>query len=231
MARFFEEEEFCEEVVKALKPKISNFNRIGFPAILGIHNPLEVKQRLENSLGAKIFEIPTIPPSVPGIRLHNLLTRVIEKNHGRIYTGMDVYSFGSEDHLVTKVWSRAAARSTQHLAKTFILATGGILGGGFVFDSEKQLKEVVFGLSIPVHQIHDDWLKSEFLDPRGHPLFHFGIQVNNNLQPINENEQPIFNNLYAVGSTLNHCDLIREFSLEGVALSTGYKVGKEIPLS
>ena len=231
MARFFEEEEFCEEVVKALKSKMGNVNRVGFPAILGIHNPVKVVQRLENGLGVNIFEIPTIPPSVPGIRLHNLLTRVIEKNHGRIYTGMDVFAFEKEDHCVTKVWSRAAARSKHHLAKSFVLATGGILGGGIVFDPEKQIKEVVFGLSIPAPQTYNHWLRSEFLDPQGHPLFRSGIQVNQDLQPITEDENLIFKNLYVVGTTLGHCDVVREFSLEGVALSTGYKVGKESSFS
>lgn len=45
---------------------------IGLPAILGMHRPDLVKTELERLTGLQIFEIPTMPPSVPGIRLREM---------------------------------------------------------------------------------------------------------------------------------------------------------------
>jgi anaerobic glycerol-3-phosphate dehydrogenase len=36
----------------------------------------------------------------------------------------------------------------------------------------------------------------------------------------------LFHNLYAIGSILDNCDPVREISLGGIALSTGYWLGK-----
>ncbi len=228
LAQCFENEEFCEEIIKILRPKLSNASRIGFPAVLGIRKTNEIVQRLENELDIKVFEVPTIPPSIPGIRLHHMLVRAIEQNNGRIYSGMDVFSAQSEDAYITKVWSKAAARSKCHIASKYILATGGILGGGFICDPDKRIREPIFGLPIEIPKDPNHWLEYEFLSPTGHKIFRSGVRVNHTFQPLDENGNIIYKNLYAIGTLLGQCDVLREYSFEGVALSTGYRVGKEL---
>jgi len=43
LARLFDTPEFRAEVVEALKPKLTNAGRVGFPAVLGLKRPLEAK--------------------------------------------------------------------------------------------------------------------------------------------------------------------------------------------
>ena len=62
--------------------------------------------------------------------------------------------------------------------------------------------------------------KSEFLHAHGHTIFQSGVHARHNFQAG-------FKNLYVVGNTLAG-DFIHERSLEGVALVTGFSVGKHL---
>jgi glycerol-3-phosphate dehydrogenase subunit B len=60
---------------------------VGFPAVLGIQHVMQVKRELERILALPVFEIPTMPSSIPGIRLNRLLIKAIE-NGWRVYGGL-----------------------------------------------------------------------------------------------------------------------------------------------
>ena len=56
---------------RELKPKLDGATRVGFPAVLGLEHNAEAWRDLSDRLGVPAFEIPTLPPSVPGMRLFN----------------------------------------------------------------------------------------------------------------------------------------------------------------
>jgi glycerol-3-phosphate dehydrogenase subunit B len=228
LAQLFDQPDFRAGVAAALKPRLEHATRVGFPAVLGLHRPLEVKRDLEEQIGCQVFEIPTLPPSVPGIRLHNLLLSAIKRHGGRIFDGMEVVATDAGDRRVTAVWTEAAARRLSHSATSFVLATGGILGGGITTDHKGHVREVVFGLPLSAPPDRSAWFRRGFLDPSGHPIYQAGLSVNAAFQPVDEEGQVLYQNLYAAGTTLAHCEALRERSLEGVALVTGYLVGKQI---
>ena len=120
--------------------------------------------------------------------------------------------------LVHTVWSEAASRMQPHHAKSFVLATGGILGGGITADNNGYAHETIFGLPIKTPQYPSQWFNREFLGAGGHPINRCGIGVDSAFQPVDSSNKVIFQNLYAVGGTLGNCDPIRERSLEGIAL-------------
>lgn len=228
LARLFDTEVFRAEVITALKSRLGACERIGFPAILGLEHPIQAKQDLERGLNRPVFEIPTLPPSVPGIRIHNILIKVIQESGGNIYNGMQVTGYESDNDHLKGVWSEAAARKKYHSAKIFILATGGLLGGGIVGDQDGAVHEIVFNLPLAAPRERLDWFKPHFLDPSGHPIFQTGIQINSILQPTDHNGCEAFMNLYTAGSTLAGGDFLRERSQEGIALATGYTIGEII---
>jgi glycerol-3-phosphate dehydrogenase subunit B len=80
LARLFENDEFLEELIAVLKPHLGSARRIGFPAVLGLEHSGKVHKQLEEELGRQVFEIPGLPPSIPGIRLHNLLVSAARKS-------------------------------------------------------------------------------------------------------------------------------------------------------
>lgn len=227
LAKAFESPAFRSEVVKALEPKLGTVERVGFPAVLGIETPRTVKEDLEQQLERKVFEIPTLPASVPGIRFHTILTRAIEGAGGRVFDGMEVLSADTEDGRVRTVWSEAAARRQPHRAEHFVLATGGILGGGIFADQDGSVTETIFDLPVRAPSEREEWFRRDFLDPQGHPIQRAGLLIDESFHPVNEHGDVVYKNLYAAGTTLAHCEALRERSFEGIALATGYLVGEQ----
>jgi glycerol-3-phosphate dehydrogenase subunit B len=228
LARLFDIPLFREEVISSLKKQSRHVERIGFPAVLGIDKSLDVIKHLEESLGVRVFEIPGLPPSIPGIRLHNLLSNTILSHHGIIDNGMQVILADVESKTVKSIWSEAASRVIGHRANDFIVATGGLLGGGIVVNHNGYAKDTVFDLPIKIPQPHSSKFQDRFLSSKGHPIFQSGLQVDNELHPVSENGDLEFENVHAAGSIIGNCDPVRELSLEGIAITTGFFVGENI---
>ena len=229
LARLFDEPEFRQELIDTLKPKLGgNISRIGFPAVLGLINTTEVHKHIESSLGVPVFEIPGLPPSIPGIRMHNMLVSAIESLHGIIDNGSFVSLASAEKDILTAVVTEAAARQITHSARIYILATGGILGGGITTDQNGYAQETVFNLPLPISHTRSDWFNSRFLSNKSHSIHLKGVNVDFDLHPVNDHAQIIYKNLYAVGNIIGNCDPIREHSLEGIALATGFKIGESM---
>jgi glycerol-3-phosphate dehydrogenase subunit B len=137
---------------------------------------------------------------------------------------MEVSTSSLNGNEVQSVQSEAAARQVVHTAQTFILATGGILGGGITIDQGSNTREPIFNLPIDVSNDISHWFQKDYLSEPGHPVFKTSIPVNQSFQPVDNHGDVIYSNLYAIGSQSANCDPIRERSLEGIALATGFKV-------
>ncbi len=227
LARLFDKPEFRQEVIDSIKPRLGKVERVGFPAVLGLQHPLEVLEHLQTELGIPVFEIPGLPPSIPGIRLQNLLIAAIQQAHGSVYTGMHVTKSGTDGNLIHTIWSDASSRQIVHHARTFVLATGGILGGG-ISANNGYAQETIFNLPVTSPQPANTWFQDKFLAKPGHPIFRTGILTDPEFRPLNDTGEVIYSNLYAVGNALANCDSVRERSLEGIALITGFMVAEII---
>ncbi len=225
LAQLFERSDFRREVVEALAGRLEGAGRVGFPAVLGLSNALQVHAELQDRLGVPVFEIPTLPPSIPGIRLHRILVAAIEREGGRVHEGMQVTQGFAEQQRMISVRSEAAGRDLVHGAGSFILATGGILGGGIKTTWEGEVIETVFNLPLQTPPDRSQWLQREFFAPQGHPIFRTGVVVDSKLRPINETGEVIYENVHVVGGALGNCDPIGERCLEGIALASGLHAG------
>lgn len=212
----------------ALKKVHQPGERIGLPALLGINEHPTLWRELQSAVGAPIFEIPTLPPSVPGIRLYRALSQQLTALGGRIESNMEVIGFQADDQQIHWVETATSARPLKHRAANFLLATGGVLGGGFASDHTGRFWETIFNLPLTVPQDHNAWFRHQFLHPQGQPVFAGGVGVHAQFQPLDQNDTIIYNNLWAAGGVLAHADPIRERSLEGIAVATGIMAGKNI---
>ena len=231
LAELLDTMEFRKELIETLKSQVKRDTwqkgaRIGFPAVLGLKQPIEILGEFEDQLGIPIFEIPTLPPSIPGIRLHNLLVKAIEEKGGRVIQGMQVVAAETRDGMVSTLFSEAAARLKPHRASKFILATGGILGGGIHVDYATPPQEVILNLPVEAPSDRQSWFEQSFISSKGHSLFRCGIAVNSQFQPIDLKGNLLYDNLRFIGAGLANCDPLQERSLEGVALATGYLAGR-----
>ena len=226
LARMFEMPGYCTEVAKLIQPHLGNSARVGMPAVLGLNKSTEVLHNLETQLTVPVFEIPGLPPSIPGIRIHNLLIQAIQAAGSRATPGMLVQSADINNRHVNRVCTEAAARQKPHQADQYILATGGVLGGGFIAGQTGELHETVFNLPINSAAHRESITNRSFFSVDGHPIFRYGIRADQSLRPIDALGRVLLDNVFIAGSALDGYDPLRERCLEGVALVTGYWAGK-----
>ncbi len=225
IAREFESGDLADEVADLLGPHLRDSDRVGFPAILGFGRSLGVKARLEERLKRPVFEIPSAPPSIPGMRLHQILKQAITQHGGQVFDGMEVVGAQLQDGRILALLSEAAGREKRHRAAVYLLATGGILGGGIVADHRGKVSEAILELPLASIPVPSRWFKRDYFDPTGHPLYQVGVRVDRRFRPLGEEGKPCIDNLLAAGGLLANSDTLRERSHEGVAIATGYWAG------
>ncbi len=228
LAELLDDARTQQRLIDALKLVVKPGERVGLPAILGRHAHPQALAALQAGLNTAVFEIPTLPPNVPGIRLATALRHALEARGVRVEIGMEAVGFHAEAGVIESVETTTSARPLKHRANAFLLATGGVLGGGFNSDHTGRFWEVVFNLPLTVPQDRRAWFRPGFLDPQGQPAFRGGVAVNDAWQPVDAAGRVVFANLWAAGGLLAHMDAILERSLEGVAIATGVAAVDEI---
>ena len=213
------------QLADALQKIVKPGERIGLPAILGMTHHLTLLAELEEKTAVPVFEIPTLPPSVPGVRLFTALREHIRGMGVRVEAGVEIVASettaaNGSPAQVLWVESETSARPWKQKAPKFLLATGGILGGGFDSNIDGRVWEKIFDLPLTVPQKRTEWFEAGFLSQTGHPVFNGGVAVNKDFQPIDSTGKPLFMNLWAAGNLLAQYDPIQERSLEGTAVTT-----------
>lgn len=226
LAAELDKPEHCQKLGAALKAAVRPGERIGLPAILGLNDHAQTLATLSRMAGAPVFEIPTLPPSVPGLRLTAALRRLLDRHNVRVEVGMEVIGVHVEDGIVRWVETDTSARPLKHTARGFVLATGGVLGGGFSSDHAGRFWETVFNLPLNVPQDRGQWFRPLFMAPEGQPVFCGGVTVNGEFQPLDGRGGIVYRNLWAAGGLLAGTDPLQEHSLEGIALASGVAAGQ-----
>ena len=223
LAQVLDDDAAAKRLAEGLKKVVKSGERVGLPAILGMKRHTQVLKMLRDTVGAPVFEIPTLPPSVPGMRLMTALRSYYERElHGRLDLGLTVTQFEADGGKVKSVSSQASARPVRHRADRFLLATGGILGGGFGSDYTGRVHEVIFDLPLDVPQKRSEWFHPDFLAPEGHAVFRGGLRVAKDFRPVHADGQAVFENLWASGNLLTDSDPVSERSMEGIAIATAF---------
>ncbi len=223
LARWLEQPSFRDFLSSEIKKQIRGEELIGLPAILGINDPMGVRKDLEKRLGISVFEIPVLPPSIPGLRIfHRLKERLIQRG----VTFLQGYSV-SKVSLRGKRCERidvfhppvASSFSADH----YLLATGRFMGGGLQAEA-KRIYESVFHLPVAQPGSPEEWFERSFYDP--HPVHRSGVLTDSSLRPIDEKGEWILENVRVAGTILAHQNWIEEKSREGIEIVTGYWAAK-----
>ena len=215
---------FVQQLLKKLSsPEFRQVEQVGFPAILGNKNSYPIFLELSEKIGLPIFEIPTLPPSLPGMRLYKLLAKEIQINNGVILEGSQVVGADALKNRIDVVYAEAATRLNPFYGQKIILASGGILGGGLVKEFDRPIRETIFNLPVKSPDINQKEPKDQL-----NWLLQSGIEVNKYFQPIDGSGDVIFNNVWCIGAGLYKANPISTRSVEGISLVTGYSVGESI---
>lgn len=214
-------------LVDAVMPYVDDAERIGFPALLGDSNVHEVRADLGDRLGTDLFEIPTGPPSLPGLRLEDQLYAALDAEGVRYETGCPVVNYETTDSTSDRLRSVLVERSGREIpytATTFVLATGGLIGKG-IDSNRERVYEPVFNCHVPHSSDRYDWFTDDAFGD--HPYARLGLKHDTAMQPLDVDGDPEFTNLYAAGAVVGGADVAREKSASGVSLATGIVAGRK----
>lgn len=224
LARLLDRDSYRASAAQLWRPVLKGVTRLGLPAILGQSDAMTAWGDLSEKLGVALFEIPLLPPSVPGMRLFNLLQTAIEEARGRVIIGPGVTGWAS-DGRARGIVAATAGGPRRYSAQHVVLATGGFRHGGLHAPALGQARETVFDLPVMTGQ---DWFAPVYWDK--HPYARFGVRVNEAFQPLNPAGSVVYENVYAIGGLLAGADRHGEGSREGIDLATAYKAVQQIPL-
>jgi glycerol-3-phosphate dehydrogenase subunit B len=223
----FEQQDFRESIMRELKPRLAPGEVVGFPAVLGLRHAGEVWQELEAGLRRRVFEVPTLPPSVGGVRVFESLTAALRRKGARIVIGSTVDGAESDGRRLTGVVAQTSGRPRTYWARAFVLASGGFSSGGFEVDSHGRARETILDLPVAgAPAPGDPRFASGYFDE--HPIAGAGLAVDELLRPLDAGGAPAFENLHAAGAALAGAVPWREASGNGLSLSTGYAAASAI---
>jgi len=220
-AKSLEAEPCRAELCARLAPLLGAAEAVGFPAILGLAHWQEVLTDLSARLGRPVFELPCLPPSAPGFRLHEIMLKALQREGARVTWGLRFKPCLARSGLLEGIQVCYEAISETIRARQVLMATGRFLGGGLAADRQA-VRETLFGLPVSQPPRRENWHRVSFLDRRGHPLNRAGLEVDDLFRPLGAGSQPAHENLFAAGSILAHQDWTRQKCGAGLAIATAY---------
>ena len=219
LARRFDDPGWRAAFAGRLALKLQADERVGLPAVLGVRDPHGAWSDLEHRLGRRVFEIPTLPPSVPGMRLYEILRAALRAAGGRLVLGAEVVSSERDGSRVTSIATHSAGHDSRYAARWFVLASGGFNSGAIELDSHWATHDRVLGLplrGLPAEgepRFVPDYLAEQ-------PMSRVGIAVDAELRAEGAE------NVLVAGAALPGAVPWREGSGEGIALASGSRAAQ-----
>jgi glycerol-3-phosphate dehydrogenase subunit B len=214
LARRFDDPAWRADFAARLALKLGAEERVGMPAMLGARDPHGAWTDLQQRLGRAVFEIPTLPPSVPGMRLFEVLRSALRRAGGRLVLGAEVVSYERAGPRVVSVATASAGHDAHYAAPWFVLAAGGFGSGAIELDSRWATHDRV--LDLPLRGLPEtgaprfvgDYLAEQ-------PMARVGVAVDGELRAEGAE------NVLVAGAGLPGAVPWREGSGEGIALASG----------
>jgi glycerol-3-phosphate dehydrogenase subunit B len=219
LGRRFDDPAFRRDLAARLGPLVQGDERVGLPAVLGLRDPHGAWSDLQERLGRPVFEIPTLPPSVPGMRMFEALRAALRAAGGRLVMGARVVGAEREGARVTALRVDTAGRETVFGARSVVLATGGFASGGLALGSDWVVRETM--LDLPLRGVPPPGsprFRPEYFDEQ--PMAPVGVAVEANLRAEGTE------NVLVAGAALPGAEPWREGSGEGISLTSGYRAAE-----
>jgi len=216
---------FRRRLAEELAARVEPGESVGLPAVLGLEKAPEVWRELQDRVGAPIFEIPTLPPSVPGMRVHRRFAAALRKGGARSIVGAVAVGAETRNGSIDAVVVQDAARKRSYRARAFVIATGGFASGGLELELGGNVRELVLGLPV-AGTLDGSAFAAGALDP--HPLSRAGLAVDDELRPVDADGKVVYDNVYAAGAMLAGAEPWREKSGDGISIASGIRAAEAI---
>ncbi|MCX8117474.1 MAG: anaerobic glycerol-3-phosphate dehydrogenase subunit GlpB [Desulfobacterota bacterium] len=223
LARWMEQPPFREFVAGEIKAVLKGEEMVGLPAVLGIRDPMRARRDLEKRLGVAVFEIPILPPSIPGLRIFGRFKEWLIRRGATFLQGHWVSKATLKGKRCEGIEIGHPPVTRLDTAEQYIVATGRFMGGGLMADRDR-VWEPLFHLPVFPFLSPRDWFGASFFDD--HPIHRMGISTDASFRPLDERGNIVLENVRIAGTLLAGHHFLKEKSREGIEIVTGYWAAK-----
>jgi glycerol-3-phosphate dehydrogenase subunit B len=227
MAQALELVQNRKKLAQSVHPHVKDALAVGMPAVLGLRRTRRILADLKAEIGVPVFEIPTMPVSVPGQRLKEAFETGLPSKGIQHFLQQEVLAAKSLAGGGFQL-SIGNQEITRHIrTRAAILASGRFLGQG-LYARRQDIRESIFDLPVWQPAARSEWHRQDLLDPRGHAVNRAGLEIDDAFHPVDIAGRPVFDDLYAAGTILAHQDWMRMKCGSGLAIATAYGAVKAL---
>jgi glycerol-3-phosphate dehydrogenase subunit B len=231
-AKEMEYEPCREKLAEIVLPHLKDAAAVGFPAVLGVQNSMDVHRDLEKRLGVPVFEIPFLPPSIPGLRLQMVFQQQLVQRGVQAFFQQQADKVSAPDSGGFLLDIGEGTDQFRIRAKGVILSTGRFFSKGLTAE-RSGIRETVFNLPVCQPVTRTCRHNPEFFARSGHDINMAGLAIDDLFRPLDRSGRPAFPALFAAGSILAHQDWIRMKCGSGLSITTAFAAveafAKQVP--
>ena len=226
IAQLLEHKLAFNDLVSEIIESAQGANAVLLPACFGLENQ-EFMNALRDATKLALFELPTLPPSLLGMRQRIQLRRKFESLGGLMINGDCALNAHFEGDRVHCIKTRLL-EDEEIIADNFVLAAGSFFSKGLVSEFDKIYEPVFESDIIGVEGFNDkdrfSWTNHRFANPQ--PYQSAGVAINEHCQ-VQKCGQFLANS-YAIGNVIGGFNALELGCGSGVAVVTALAVADEI---
>lgn len=221
LAKVIHDKGITDKLAVAISHVAGDADVVLLPAITGLKDA-QLSEELRRKVNTPVKFIATMPPSVPGIRILELMRKRLYALGGRILIGDKAIEGRFKDNKLVEIKTAHLPEETL-TADNFILATGSFMSQGLISDYS-HVFEPVLGLDVDSLENRNDWYNENVL--KAQPYMDFGVATDAELHAIKDGRT--IENLFVTGSILSGHNNIKLADGEGVSMLTAMYAAKKI---
>ena len=225
LARSFEDTTFRREVASRIRREIGvDGVRVGIPAVLGLTHDTDVYSSFAAEVGHPVFEIPTLPPSVLGLRLFDRLRKHIQESGVEMIWAAPAHEAEVSDGQCRRIFLKSAGREQPIEARAYVLALEDTVDGALRAGVHSMV-DPFFHEALAHHEMPTERTDESLFKPQ--PYASIGYRVTRRLQPSDDAGRPLAGNVFVAGGAIAGYDPVGTKSRGGLAIATGYRAAQE----